>query len=166
MRRPILLNQSDIKRFYEKVNCSGPIPDHAPHLGRCHIFGPRSGKEVRFRLGTQCSFVTVPPYRVAFFASHPSEDQSLFVLHACDNRACVNPSHLFLGTQSDNRADCVAKGRHYRGGSHKWAKLTQRDVDQIRRAPLLKRGAQSALARRYRVTSGAISLILRHRNWK
>lgn len=42
----------------------------------------------------------------------------MFVLHHCDNRACVRPEHLFLGTQKDNMRDAKAKGRAYRPGQH------------------------------------------------
>jgi len=61
--------------------------------------------------------------------------KGMFVLHRCDNPSCVNPKHLFLGTQADNVQDRDVKG-HQKGPfgeSHHSAKLTEKDVREIRR---------------------------------
>jgi hypothetical protein len=55
----------------------------------------------------------------------------MHVLHRCDNPTCINPEHLFLGTNAENVADKVAKGRQSRG-SMNGAKLTEADVIAIR----------------------------------
>ncbi len=56
------------------------------------------------------------------------------VLHRCDNPPCVNPEHLFLGSNADNNADKIAKGRGrcLRGAAHGRAKLTDAEVARIR----------------------------------
>lgn len=50
--------------------------------------------------------------RLSWILEYGAIPDSLFVLHHCDNPACVRPEHLFLGTQSDNIQDCAIKGRH------------------------------------------------------
>jgi len=56
--------------------------------------------------------------------------EDLYVCHQCDVRKCVNPSHLFLGTHTDNMRDMTKKGRHAR--RQNTAKLTYDEVDAIR----------------------------------
>ncbi len=87
------------------------------------------------------------------------------VCHDCDTPACVNPDHLFLGTQADNLADMTRKGRRRGGGGagikNGRAKLTERDVLDIR----LSEETCVALGRRYGVNHVAISRVRRRESW-
>ena len=99
----------------------------------------------------------------------------MYVCHTCDNRKCVNPAHLYLGTHQDNmndrnrknrqaRGPAIAKGRFKRMGEDNGrAKLTKEQIESIR---LLKNDAsQTELAKMFNVSQQQISRILRNILW-
>jgi hypothetical protein len=90
----------------------------------------------------------------------------LLVCHHCDNPRCVNPDHLFLGTQKENLADRDAKGRGIEGTKNGKNKLTPEDVGTIRRAVFARHGDLTRLARQYGVTATTVSYIRQGRIWR
>src|SRR6187399_1075873 len=87
------------------------------------------------------------------------------VLHTCDNRRCCRPSHLFLGTNLDNIADCVAKGRTTRGEKHPMVKITRVIARKIRKR-VAKGETQAAVAKDVGLDFRTVSQIVTHRRWK
>lgn len=86
------------------------------------------------------------------------------VMHRCDVKPCVRPSHLELGTPADNMADMVLKGRSLRGPANHQAKLTPSKVVEIRYA--LEDGwTKAELARRYAVSEALIFAIAKRTAW-
>lgn len=89
-------------------------------------------------------------------------------MHLCDVRNCVNPKHLVVGTQAENVADMVRKGRcrrvGKRGSASHFAKLTESEVKEIRQ----KRAdgsTQISLAAEYSVSPMTISRLIRRESW-
>ena len=86
----------------------------------------------------------------------------MFVLHQCDNPACVNPKHLRVGTHSDNMRDRSRRGRHPVGHQASQSRLTECDVMYIRDDPR----PASEVARDYGVTAGCVYSVRNRRTWK
>lgn len=96
-----------------------------------------------------------------------------FVCHHCDNPACVNPTHLFLGTPKDNMHDMIAKGRQVRttpprhsGEDHPNARLTWKQVSEMRSLFATGTYSISELALQYGVTNANIGMIVHWRTWR
>ena len=110
---------------------------------------------------------TVKAHRLSYEVFIGEIPEGLLVCHSCDNRGCVNPDHLWLGTYADNNADRDNKNRleWRRGERHGMAKLSEDDVVNI--IEILNGGevSQAAIARMYSVTRSAIWLIAKGKKW-
>ena len=104
-------------------------------------------------------------HRISWILVNGPIPDGLCVLHRCDNRPCVNPAHLFLGTKAENTADMVSKGRGRggvsRGESNPTSKLTETQVREIRKETCPERET----AARYGVTRANINYIKRGVTW-
>lgn len=107
-------------------------------------------------------------HRVAYELVNGPIPDGQCVLHECDNPPCCNPTHLFLGTQTENIHDMREKGRECCGEEHGASKLTRLQVEEARRlyTPWSRSHGYPALARRYGVGYSTIRIAIQGGTWK
>ena len=145
-------------RFWDKVDRRGPE--------ECWPWTASTTEKGYGKIG-----VGSPPrhllstHRMSWILAYGPIPPGMHVLHRCDVPGCVNPSHLFLGTQADNIADREAKGRGPVGERNGVSKLTEADVLEIR-ARLQQGEYQSEIGKDFLVAQTTISAIARGVTWK
>src|ERR1017187_1490665 len=168
--RTIRKDASSVLRFWYKV-------DKTSCPNGCWLSKPCMGKNVY----GNCYYegVQMGAHRASRLMTHGAIPDGMLVLHNCpgsDNKSCVNPAHLWLGTDQDNSNDAKAKGQLRRpsveatthlGSTNGNSKLTEDDVREIR----LAYGpggfvSMLALAEEFGVTSSQINLIVHRKSWK
>lgn len=105
-------------------------------------------------------------HRVQYERYYHQSTEGMCVLHSCDTPACVNPVHLRLGTQRENMAEKVAKGRQAAGESHGSAKLTNEVIREMRRLWTAGEHTQQQIADAYGVSRANVARIVNHRSWR
>lgn len=164
-------------RFWLKVDKEGPIH---PEYGQCWNWTGFKGKSGygSFRFNKRTS----TPHRFSWRLFTGDLPRDLFVLHRCDNRICVNPEHLFIGTHQDNMDDMKRKKRSAsetnvskinpelrQGESNGRAKLSEKEVRLILKiwdSSDIRYGLQSKLALQFGVNQPQIERIVHRKQWK
>jgi hypothetical protein len=161
-----LFTEKDKARFWAKVNKNGPTQPHME--GPCWLWtaGKVSGYG-SFRIKRKM----LKSHRISWVLyngqmPHDCSYHGICVCHRCDTPACVNPNHLFIGTQTDNIFDKEIKrrGKHPLGESHGSAKLTSSQIPEIR-AIYATGVSQCDIAARFGVSQVLVSAIIRRKIW-
>lgn len=155
------------KRFWAKVNKNGPIQPHCPELGQCWEWTAYLNEK-----GYGNLFISGKrryAHRFSWWITNGPIPLGMCALHKCDNRKCCNPSHLFLGTKSENYHDMIVKNRDYRGTlygeKHGNAKLTWGKVAEIRSRYRAGGVSQRKLAAEYGVAQPQIRRVVNNKGW-
>lgn len=148
---------TQVERFWEKVRKTSSCwlwtgQCHGPGYGRLDTFAPKRTVSYAHRLSWQLHFGPIP--------------DGLSVCHHCDNPPCVNPAHLFLGTQSENSRDMQKKGRNAKGATFRNAKLTEATVREIRARYAAGGIVQQNLADQFGVSISQINGVVHRKTWR
>ena len=149
------------ERFWQKV-------DKSAGDGACWPWTAGRDNYGYGRIGNGPGRSPAKAHRVAWELTNGPIPAGLGVLHECDNPPCVNPAHLFLGTQQDNSKDAARKGRirmpGLRGEQHGNAKLTR---EQAREIFLRARAgeARRRIAADYGISRDNVGIIANRRGW-
>ncbi len=115
---------------------------------------------------TWCGGKVVGTHRLMWQLARGPVPHGMHVLHKCDNRPCINPDHLFVGTNAENVADKMKKNRQSNGNTMASAKLTAADVRKIRSLWRAGRHEQREIAKMFGISPTNTHVIIANKTWR
>ena len=183
---PVKFTERNLRNFWRRVDKNGPLPDQSiPHyrgLSQCWTWlGSLHPQKGYGQLGWNGRLIYV--HRFSWILANGAIPDGMRILHRCDIRSCVNPDHLFVGTDEDNARDRESKSRGKqpcgdmngkrrhpdkcaRGERNGNAILTLEQIVQMRFRYRLGGISHQALADEYGIDKSQAGRIIRRQFWK
>lgn len=157
-KMPLVIKDSDLNRFWSRVGNIDNKEDCWEWQGRI------KGGYGQFKFGN----VVYVAHRVSYFLHFKVDPLQNLCCHTCDNRKCINPNHIFLGTQLENYEDAVNKKRAtvIKGETHMNAKLNEEKVKAMIEEYAKGGVTQSQLGEKYGIDGKYVDVVLKGRVWK
>jgi len=150
-----------ISVFWSHVNKNGSMHPYNIELGRCWEWTGRLNPSGYGDYGSRSRHMFA--HRLSWTISNGNIPDGFQILHSCDNRICVNPMHLFLGTNYDNVLDRERKGRgnQVKGEKHHKCKITDIQVIELRENYASGLVTQRQLSKKYGISQAHVGRIIR-----
>ena len=151
---------------YYKENIEKRLLSKSERVGECLLWTGRKIWSGYGTIGIRSHSTAV--HRVAYKMWNGDIPKGMYVLHKCDIRHCIEPSHLYLGTHHDNMKDMVERDRQYHplGELHKMSKFKDENILEIRALYASGKYSQADLSRKYEVCGPCIHNIVKRKSWK
>ena len=108
----------------------------------------------------------ISAHRASYQAFIGEIPEGMFVCHSCDNKRCINPAHLWVGTNQDNMRDMQQKGRHGSRTQPERLKLDEAKVRQIRELARDERNTQGEIAVMFSISRETANKVINRKAWR
>ena len=149
-------DQKLIRRFFSKVDIKRENDCWNWLANQTKIYGYG-----RFR----CNKMELA-HRISYILKYGKISNDILVCHICNNKLCINPNHLFLGTWQDNMNDMINKKRSLTGEKHFNSKLTWKIIRKIREEYSKNETTYYKLSKKYNISDTVIGYIINNQIWK
>lgn len=159
------LNKEDLRSLVREGSTLNP----SNGCWEWHRYSDRDGYGKRY---TKLLGKSIRAHRLSYLAFNDDFDNEMWILHKCDNPCCVNPEHLYQGTNQDNQNDRTLRGRRsfprpdMVGENNVNAILTAKQVKEIIKKYIPYKYTAKTLAKEFKVSQNTIYNILYEKRWK
>lgn len=163
----VKLNERQSKNFWSKVDKNGPLPDQLNQkykgLSQCWNW---TASHIRGYGQFVYNYKMVKAHRLSYMMHIGPIPNGMLACHRCDNPFCVNPEHLWLGTNQENTSDRDAKGRSVKGEKSPHSKLTKEQVVEMREMHKSNLWNYPQLAEIFGVSQTLAKMVVKRKAWK